>query len=75
MNPVRKDDMGGKFIHPLPGDLFAFLHILNDLQGLRPLAHRIGCMQARQSSIFGISSAVSFDITVAKVQFKLTASL
>jgi hypothetical protein len=42
MNPVREDDKGGKFIHALPGNLFAFLHILNHFQGLWPLADRIG---------------------------------
>jgi hypothetical protein len=42
MNPVRKDDIGGKFIHALPGNLFAFLHIFNDFQGLRPFADCIG---------------------------------
>jgi hypothetical protein len=42
MYPVREDDMGWKFIHALPGNLFAFLHNLNDFQGLRLLAHGIG---------------------------------
>jgi hypothetical protein len=72
MNPVRKDDMGGKFIHPPPGNLFAFLHILNDFQGLRPLAHRIGCMtHPTEFNIRDPCHPKSFDIPVAEraVQF------
>src|SRR4030042_1431600 len=52
VNPVRKDDMSWKFIHPLPRDLPACLHILNNFQRLRSLAHCIG----------GVASATEFDV-------------
>jgi len=41
MNPVGKDNKAWKFIHPLPGDLFTYLHIFHNLKGFRSFADRI----------------------------------
>jgi hypothetical protein len=67
VNPVGKDDMSRKFIHSLPGDLLACLHILNDFQRLRSLAHRIGGVAGATEFDIGYScSAVPFHIPVAE---------
>jgi len=41
MDPVWKDHKGREFVHPLPGDLFALLHVPEDFYCLGPFADRI----------------------------------
>jgi hypothetical protein len=67
MNPVGKDDMSRKFIHSLPRNLLACLHILNDFQCFRSLAYCIGGVTGpTEFNVWNSCSAVPFHITVAE---------
>jgi hypothetical protein len=44
MNPMGEDDKAWKFVHPLPRNLPASLHIFDDLKSFRSFTDRIACM-------------------------------
>ena len=44
VDPMGKDDIGRKLVHPLPGDSFSLLDIADDLQGLGTFADGIARM-------------------------------
>jgi len=67
MDPMRKDDKGRECIHPLPGDLFAFLHVSKNFYCLGPLADRIARMaHSTELNVWNSCSAVVADVLMAK---------
>jgi len=59
--------MAWKFIHPLPGNLFLGLNILDHFQRFRPLAHGIRCVTGPADlNIGNPGDALPFHIAMAK---------
>jgi len=67
VNPVRKNNKLGKFVHPLPGDLFTRLHIFNDFKCLGSFADRIARMAGlTELNVWNPCDTIPFDIPVAE---------
>jgi len=72
MDPVRKDDKGREFIHPLPWNFFIIFYISDDLYRLGPLTDRIGRVaSSAEFDIWNSCDTIFLHVSMAKVAVQL----